>query len=386
MSTLWWILPAAAVWGAILLLPWRPWGTRERLDADADEPDADLSDVVALIPARDEAAVLARTLDALGRQGSGLAAVLVDDQSTDGTAQVAARCGSIPVTVVQGRPVPSGWTGKVWALEQGRAHADRPLTLLLDADIELAPGMVAALRRRLRRSGSGMASVMAELPMNGRWERLLVPAFVYFFKLLYPFGLSPAPASRVAAAAGGCVLLETEALRAIGGFGALRDALIDDCRLAQLVKARGYRPWIGLTRSARSIRSRSGLADIWRMVSRTAYTQLGYAPSMLLLCTLLMLGAFVVPVAGLFSSSGAAKTLAAAVCAAMMSTYVPTLRFYGLTPLWALALPLSGVLYLAMTWSSAGRFWRGERSRWKGRVYRTSPDPEDRPGSDNAVA
>ncbi|NIR29458.1 MAG: glycosyltransferase [Gammaproteobacteria bacterium] len=385
MSVLWWILPAGLLWAVIVLLPWRPWGTRERLDADPREPEADSSDVVVLIPARNEAVVLARTLHALARQGRGLAVVVVDDQSSDGTAGIAARSDSLPVTVVHGRPVPDGWTGKVWALEQGRPYLHRPLTLLLDADIELAPGMVPALRRQLRRSGAGMVSVMAQLPMDGWWERLLVPAFVYFFKLLYPFGLSPAPRSRVAAAAGGCVLLETGALDAIGGFGALRDALIDDCRLARLVKARGCRPWIGLTRSARSTRSRSGLGDIWHMVSRTAYTQLGYAPSMLLLCTLLMVTAFLLPVAGLFAPSGADKTLAAAVCAAMVSTYVPTLRFYGLAPVWALSLPLSGALYLAMTWSSAARYWRGERSRWKGRVYRASPCAEDGPDSDNAV-
>jgi hopene-associated glycosyltransferase HpnB len=357
------------MWGTLLALPWRPWGTRERLEADPTAVDVDLSDVTALIPARNEAPVLGRTLAALARQGCGLEVVLVDDQSTDGTAAVARGAAVPALTVVTGRPVPQGWTGKVWALEQGRAHLHRPLTLLMDADVELAPGALAVLRRQLERSGAGLASLMVELPADGFWGRLLVPAFVYFFKLLYPFRLSFSERSRVAAAAGGCVLVHTRILEEIGGFAALRDAIIDDCGLAALAKRRGYRPWIGLTRSARSVRERTGLADIWHMVARTAYTQLRYSAALLLLCTLLMGAAFVMPVYALLAGALVTRVLAACACAAMVLSYLPTLRFYGLAPGWAAALPLTGLLYLAMTWTSALRYWRGERSRWKGRSY-----------------
>jgi len=368
MDGAWWVLPGAAAWIALLLLPWRPWGTRERLEPER-EGGADLDDVVALIPARNEAQGLGATLRGLGRQGRGLKVVVVDDQSTDGTAGIAERVGPPGTVVVRGRPVPEGWSGKVWALEQGRSHLDRPLVLLLDADIELAPGVVGALRRRLRRSGAGLVSVMAELPMRSLWEKLLLPAFVYFFKLLYPFRLSHSEGSRVAAAAGGCVLCERRLLDAIGGFGALRDALIDDCRLAALAKARGARPWIGLSRSVRSTRARQGLADIWDMVARNAYTQLRYSPWLLALCTVAMTLAFVAPLVALALAPPPGMILGSVGLAAMMASYVPVLRFYELSPAWALGMPVVGALYLAMTWSSALRYWRGERSRWRGRVY-----------------
>lgn len=362
---------AFALWASILLAPWRPWSTRERLEArPGAEQDADMSEVTVLIPARDEAEVIGETLGALARQGRGLSAVLVDDQSRDGTADAARGAGLAGLAVIEGKPLPSGWSGKLWALEQARSLARTPYVMLLDADIALAPGTIATLKEKMAAEGLGLASLMARLRMANFWEALLMPAFVYFFKLLYPFALSNARSKLVAAAAGGCILVEARALDAIGGFGALSGALIDDCTLARKVKEAGFRTWIGLTHSVASLRRYPRLADIWNMVARSAYTQLRYSALLLVLCTVLfLLGCWVPPLALAAFPSPLAKGLAGAALAAMVLGYLPTLRYYRLSPLWALAMPTIGTLFLAMTWSSAFRYWRGERSAWKGRSY-----------------
>lgn len=367
-------LAAAIIWLAVFLLAASPWRIREVLDVDEPAPDADLSDIAVLIPARNEADTIVTTLRGLDAQGPGLKTVLVDDQSTDATSTIARRAARHELHIVAGQPLPPGWAGKLWALEQGRGHLDRPLTLLLDADIDLAPGMVAALREKMQRDQVQFVSVMAALRMHTFWEKLLMPAFVFFFRLLYPFRLSNDPRwRRVAAAAGGCILLETRLIGDIGGFVALRSALIDDCALARLVKSRGARTWIGLTHSARSVRSYGDLGSIWDMVARSAFTQLGYSTTLLLACTLVFATAFWLPWAALSFPSTGAKVLAGLALVTMMIAYLPTLRFYRLANAWALAMPLIGTLYLAMTWTSAIRYWRGQRSRWKDRVYaRTS--------------
>jgi hopene-associated glycosyltransferase HpnB len=205
--------------------------------------------------------------------------------------------------------------------------------------------------------------------MQRFWEKLLLPPFVYFFKLLYPFVLANREGGRVAAAAGGCVLVKTARLRKIGGFAALRDALIDDCTLARLVKRSGGRTWIGLTHDARAIRPYRTLAEIWNMVARTAFTQLRYSRLLLMLCTMLLSESFLVPVIGLLATPPATAALAAVALLAMTLSFLPTVRYYRLAPLWVLTLPVAASLYLAMCWTSAIRYWRGERSRWKGRSY-----------------
>ncbi|MGF1616166.1 MAG: glycosyltransferase [Gammaproteobacteria bacterium] len=357
------------IWLTVLVLPWRPWSIAERLESAEDDARGDLRDVVVLVPARNEANVLAKTLSGLGGQGAGLKLVVVDDQSTDRTADVVRGCGVADLVLVPGRAIPEGWTGKLWALEQGKDWLDRPLTLLLDADVVLSPGLVVALRRQLQQQGGGLVSLMVKLPTGTFWQRLLLPPFVYFFKLLYPFRRVNSGASRVAAAAGGCMLLETHVLGKIGAFYAFRDALIDDCALARRAKRLGFPTWIGLTRSATSERPVGGLRPIWNMVVRTAFTQLQYSIGWLLVCTTLMTMAFVGPVLAMLSASPWLMGAAVMAFMAMAASYWPTLRFYALPPYLALLLPVVGVLYLAMTWHSAVRFWRGERSRWKGRVY-----------------
>jgi len=196
-----------------------------------------------------------------------------------------------------------------------------------------------------------------------------VPAFVYFFKMLYPFRLSNSDFLGVAAAAGGCILLETRLIEEIGGFKAIRSELIDDCALAKRVKSLGYRTWIGLTHSVRSLRPYEDLAGIWSMVTRTAFCQLRYSPWVLAGTTAIMMMVFWLPVAGLFFPVASAKVMSACALAALILTYLPTLKFYERSRGWAVTLPLIATLYLAMTWSSALHFWVGAGLRWKGRFY-----------------
>ncbi|MGH8507169.1 MAG: glycosyltransferase, partial [Gammaproteobacteria bacterium] len=361
------LIPSYLIWIGILLAPWRPWRTDESLDGAAGA-DVDLGDVTVLIPARNEAAVIQPTLNALARQGRGFRVVLIDDQSDDDTVAKALAADIDGLEILRGEPLPPGWSGKLWALEQGRVVVRSALTLLLDADIALQTGILAALRAKMKHEGNHLMSLMVELRMQGWWEKLLMPAFVFFFKLLYPFRLSNLPSNRyVAAAAGGCILVETRVLEAIGGFAAIKAELIDDCALARAVKVKGFKTWLGLTRSASSLRAYTSLASIWNMVARTAYTQLRYSLNLLLLCTGMMLLAFCVPAAGILAASGWDRVFSIVPIVLAMASYQPTLKYYQQSRAWALTLPIIGLLYVAMTWSSAIRYWSGERSQWKGR-------------------
>ena len=359
----------ASIWIVMLLLPWRPWATAEFLDATKDFSEGDLSDITVLIPARNEAGVIATTLSGLKAQGDGLTIVLVDDRSVDGTARTARASAGKNPCIVSGEPLPTGWSGKLWALEQGLRYVETDFLLLLDADIELKPGILQTLRKKMREDDLHLISLMVTLRMVSFWERLLMPAFIYFFKMLYPFRLSNSTFPWVAAAAGGCILVKTEAIREVGGFGALRNELIDDCALAKRVKSPGRRIWIGLSHSARSLRPYDDLRTIWNMVARTAFNQLRYSALLLFLCTVIMIILFWMPVAGLFFPSTVSKIISACALCAMALSYLPTLSFYGLTKAWSLCLPAVGTLYLAMTWTSAIRFWQGKGSEWKGRSY-----------------
>jgi hopene-associated glycosyltransferase HpnB len=366
---LWVAAPGAVIWLAVLLAPWRPWSIRECLEGEPQLAPPDPSQLTVLIPARNEARQLGATLSALRNHLELVTVVVVDDQSTDGTAEAARGAGMSDLRVINGQPVPDGWTGKLWALEQGLAEINTPLVLLLDADIEISAGIVPRLIEEKRRLEVNLLSLMATLRWHGFWEKLLLPGFVYFFKLLYPFRLANSSGRLVAAAAGGCVLADTDTLRSIGGFSSIRAELIDDCALARRVKDSGGRTWLGLSRSVTSHRRYNGLSGIWQMVARTAYTQLRYSPLLLALCFLAMVAAFWLPVAGLFAPVVAARWMALAAIITMVLAYLPMLRFYRLSPLWALLLPLTGTLYLAMTLDSARRYSLGQRSSWRGREY-----------------
>lgn len=342
------------------------------------EPDgvpASLADITVLIPARNEAQTLGVCLHALVAQGADLQIVVVDDQSTDSTLQIARSALNGRGEVIAGAPLPKGWVGKLWALEQGRRAVKTRFVLLLDADISLTPGVVAGLHKKMQQQQLALASLMVDLPTQCLAEKLLIPAFVFFFKLLYPFELSNNPRfTRIAGAAGGCILLDTHALDQIGGFASLRDALIDDCTLAARIKAQGFRTWIGLTHSARSLRGYDGFMPIGNMIARSAFSQLRFSPLLLLAVTAVFGIMFLLPPLGMLLASGAALWLALLTWVAMVLLYLPLLAHYRLSMAWALAMPVIAAFYLGMTWLSAWRHWRGVNVRWKGRDYGKSLD------------
>lgn len=364
------VLPGLLIWIAILLLPWRPWATTESLDAVQTRPDVDLSDVTVLIPARNEAETIGITLSTLKQQGHGLKVILVDDQSDDDTVKKAEQVQLENLTIIPGQPLAEGWSGKLWALEQGRRHISTRYMILLDADIALADGLISTVADKVMTDDLQMLSLMANLKMKTGWERFLMPAFIFFFKLLYPFHLSNKKGSRMAAAAGGFIWLETSMLEQLGGFSCIKNALIDDCSLASQVKKAGHRTWTGLTHSISSIRSYEDLSTIWLMVTRTAYTQLFYSPLLLVLCTLLMLAAFVVPLLALTSLQWSVFICGLLTLALQVGCYLPTLRYYELPTGYALTLPFAGILYLLMTLHSAWRHYFGSGASWKGRDYK----------------
>ncbi len=333
--------------------------------------------VVAVVPARDEADVLPRSLASLLAQDyrGPFAVVIVDDQSHDGTGD-AARClaesGQREVIVLRGRPLPQGWTGKVWALEQGIAHAGTlvypPRFLLLtDADIGHSPDSLTRLIERARTNGLVLTSLMARLNCESLAERSLIPAFTFFFQMLYPFAWVNARTTTTAAAAGGCMLVERQALERAGGIAAIRGALIDDCALARVMKAQGP-IWLGLTDRLICLRSYSHFGDIRRMVARSAYAQLRYSPRLLAGTvagmTVTYLAAPLIAIVGGFP----ANVLAGLAWALMAGVFQPTLRQYRLSPLWGGALPLVAAAYVGFTIDSAYQHWRGRGGFWKGRI------------------
>ncbi len=365
-----------AVWLYLLLgrgFFWRPYE-----GVPAPPPDAWPS-VVAIVPARNEAAVVGEAVASLlaQRYAGDFRIVLVDDHSTDGTSEVArAAAAGIGeagrLALDSAPPLPPGWTGKLWALAAGVEAVERrgdppELYLFTDADIVHAPGNLAGLVARAEAEHRDLVSEMVLLRCRSRAERLLIPAFVFFFAMLYPFPWSNDRRRGTAAAAGGCVLLRRSAYRRIGGLASIRGALIDDCALAKAVKTSGGATWLGLTRAARSVRPYPGIADVWRMVARTAYAQLRYSPLVLAGTVLGLAVTYLAPVVLIFAG-GAAAWLAAAAWAAMTLAYLPMVRFYGLSPLRAPLLPAAASVYLAATVDSARRYWRGAGGEWKGRV------------------
>lgn len=357
---------ALALWLAVLALPWQPWRCRERIEPRHDRapPRADFS---VLVPARNEAMVLADTLAALAAAAPHAAVFVINDESTDATAEIARASPIAQLAVIAGTPPPPGWTGKLWALQQGLERVTTPWVLLLDADIHIEPGLIADLQRKAD-AGYALVSVCAEPCWQGWAARWLLPAFIHFFKLLYPFHLVNHGSARFAAAAGGVVLADCAVLRAIGAFTAWRSAIIDDCTLAAHAKRARYRCWIGLTHGARSLRAES-LAGIVQMVARTAFVQLRESWWRLCAATALMLLAFALPVACALLAHGVARWLGVLGWAALAIAYLPTLRYYRRHPLAAIVVPAAAIGFLAMTWYAALRALRGTRSVWKDRRY-----------------
>ncbi|WP_461076473.1 glycosyltransferase [Streptomyces deserti] len=379
-AVVWIAAGSLAAWLWLLLCQGFFWRTDVRLPP-CGEPEAWPS-VCVVVPARDEAAVLPASLPSLLAQDyPGRAEVfLVDDNSADGTGdlarELARRHGGLPLTVDSPGEPPAGWTGKLWAVRHGiglaRARAPEYL-LLTDADIAHAPDSLRRLVAAARTGGFDVVSQMARLRVDSTWERLVVPAFVYFFAQLYPFRRIGKKGTRTAAAAGGCVLLCAEAAERARIPEAIRHAVIDDVALARAVKRGGGHVWLGLADRVDSVRPYPRLGDLWRMVSRSAYAQLRHNP-LVLAGTVAGLGlVYLVPpaavVMGLASGSAAAAVVGATAWLVMTGTYVPMLRYYR-QPLWvAPLLPFTAFLYLLMTVDSAVQHYRGRGAAWKGRTY-----------------
>ena len=341
--------------------------------------------VAIVVPARDEADVIARSIGALTAQDypGRVRIVLVDDQSSDGTA-VAARAAADAagagdrLQVLNGRPLPSGWTGKLWALSQGIEEASRgtppDYLLLTDADIGHDGGNLRRLIARAEAGGLTLASLMVRLHCRTWPERLMIPAFVFFFQMLFPFGWVNDPRSRVSAGAGGCMLVRRQALEAVGGIASVRTEIIDDCALAGRLKQQGP-IWLGLTTHAASLRPYTTLGEIGRMISRSAYAQLGYSPWLLIGTVLGMALIYLAPSAIALFGHGPAQLAALGAWLVMAIAFQPMLRLYRCSPLWGLALPLIGALYTAFTVQSALEVWRGRGGMWKGRAQAISGGP-----------
>ena len=360
-----------AVWLYLLAGRGMFWVMAERDDAGEPPPLAAWPTVVAVVPARNEADVIARSVGSLLAQDypGAFRIVLVDDQSSDGTAQAARKLAAADkLDILTGAPRPQGWAGKVWAMKQGVARAGTPDYIwFTDADIDHAPDNLRHLVARAENSKLVLTSLMVKLHVASWVEAYLIPAFVFFFAMLYPFAWVNNPKKKTAAAAGGCMLVKRDALDHAGGVDVIRGEIIDDCALGRALKAQGP-IWLGLTQRAASIRPYAGLAEIRSMVARSAYAQLGYSPLALAGTFIGMIAVYAAaPCFALFTRDSAQASGILA-WLAMMLAYQPIAKFYRISPLWGLVLPLIGFVYALFTLDSAIQHWRGRGGMWKGRA------------------
>ena len=359
-----------AIWLGLIFGNGGFWLARERDTRDLPPEPQAWPEVIAVVPARDEADVIARSIGSLAAQDypGTFRIILVDDSSRDGTGDIARALGSPRVDVVTGAPLAHGWTGKLWAVSQGVARAgETPVWLwLTDADIEHAPDTLRSLVTRGEAGGLTLVSLMAKLRCDTFAERMLIPAFVFFFQMLYPFGRVNKPQG-IGAAAGGCMLVRRTALEAAGGIAAIRNALIDDCTLGALLKTQGP-VWLGLTGRSRSIRPYEGFAPIVAMISRSAYAQLRYSPLLLAGTVLGLALVYAVPPLATLLGHGPVRSLGLAAWILMALSFQPMLRFYRRSPLWGIALPIIAAFYAGCTLLSAWQHAQGRGGMWKGRA------------------
>jgi hopene-associated glycosyltransferase HpnB len=367
---------AIGIWTYLILFRGGFW--REMPKPAPEGLPADWPDVVAVIPARNEADVIGQSMAALLAQDypGKLTAILVDDSSSDGTGSVAERLLSSRhrLTVIRNDALPQGWTGKLWAVHRGLAEAERlapeaQYVLLTDADILHEKSSLRHLVTRAEQGRFKLVSLMARLKTVTVAEKALIPAYVFFFQKLYPFAWVNDPKRKIAGAAGGCMLVERAALKEIGGIAAIRDQLIDDCALGKAMKSKGP-IWLGLAEDVVSLRGYPGWGDVWMLVARSAFTQLGFRAGMLAVTVLSMTATYVLAPA-LFLFDPSARVMAAVATFMMLFAYQPTLRYYRLSPAWALALPAIAMFYTAATVDSAVRYWSGRGGAWKGRFQAT---------------
>jgi hopene-associated glycosyltransferase HpnB len=375
------LVAAACLAGWVYLLYARGsfWRCAQRDDWHKTELDA-WPPIAQIVPARDEAPQIAASIGSLLNQDyrGEWTVILVDDESSDGTAEIATRVAAAApcerLRVIRSKPLPPGWTGKLWAVKQGvdaamaLPHPHRPEYLLLtDADIAHAPDSLSRLVGHAHLKGLGLNSLMAKLHCKTLVERAFVPAFIFFFQMLYPFAWVNAPRAASAAAAGGCMLLRADSLARVGGIAVIRNALIDDCALAKVLKPQGA-IWLALTDRVTSIRPYASLQAVRHMIARSAYAQLRYSPVFLAATAAGLLLVFLAPPLIAILGSGTARLMALTAWALMAIAYQPVLRFYALSPLWALALPVVAMLYLVFTFDSAYQYAKKRGGAWKGRM------------------
>ncbi|MFZ0723719.1 MAG: glycosyltransferase [Xanthobacteraceae bacterium] len=367
-----------AIWLYLIAARGGFWRLAERDDAPVSPPGA-WPAVTTVIPARDEAECVGQTVTSLLRQNypGELTVIVVDDQSRDATADVARGAATLigageRLTVLPGRPLPAGWTGKLWAQQQGvefavNVAAPPAYLLLTDADIVYAEDAVTNLVARAEERGLVLTSLMVKLRCKSFAERMFVPAFIFFFQMLYPFAWANNPRRSTAAAAGGCMLVRRDALQQAGGLAAIRDALIDDCALAKLLKRHGPIS-IALTDRVHSVRAYPAIGDIRRMVSRSAYAQLNYSPLLLAGTVVGLALTYLAPVALALFAGGVPQLIGLFTWLLMAFAFRRTLRFYGLSIPWAPLLPAIAAMYMAFTVDSAYQHARGRGGMWKGRA------------------
>lgn len=364
----------AATWSYLVLARGAFWRIRSATPDFTDKPEFS-GDVVAVVPARNEAELIGPVVTSLLNQSVTLSVILVDDESTDATADVARRAAERAgkpdaLIVIPGKPLPAGWTGKLWSMHQGveRARAMNPGWLLLvDADVLHGPETVADLGTIALQGPYDLVSFMVKLHCESFAEKLLIPAFVYFFFMLYPPAWIRNSRHSTAGAAGGCMLVRTETLQSAGGLQSIRGAVIDDCSLARLLKQHGGRLWIGLTNQSQSLRRYDTFSQIERMISRTAFNQLKHSSLLLLGTVVGMVITYLAPLLLLFTRSRLTIFMGAATWAVMTATYSSMVRYYRLNAAWTLTLPMAALFYLGATLHSALNYWAGRGGNWKGR-------------------
>ena len=368
-----------AIWAYLLVFRGQFWRGPVRDVITPPRPEHWPS-VAVVIPARNDASVIADSVTSLLHQNyaGSFSVIVVDDDSNDGTAGIArdaaAQTGR-DLTIVSSTALPAGWTGKLWALKQGIAAAEQTqpdYLLLTDADIVHAPDTLSWLVAQSNSGGFVLTSLMAKLRCVSLAERMHVPAFIYFFQMLFPFSWVYRSDRATAAAAGGCMLVRADALDSAGGIAGIRNALIDDCSLAEKLKVVGP-IWLGLTDRVHSIRPYPSFADVRQMISRSAYAQLRFSPLLLAGTAAGMALTYLAPPLLAIFATGWPQYLGIGVWLAMAASFVPTLRFYRLSPVWGLALPAIAGFYLGYTFDSAYRHMRRKGGQWKGRVHVNAP-------------
>lgn len=380
------------IWIYLILFRGGYWLSNQKLKAN-NTLNSSFPSVCAIIPARNEADTIPISLPSLLKQqySGDFSIILVDDQSTDHTGEIAKDISQRlqqeqRLKVIQGQPLPKGWSGKLWAMQQGlnfvqSQNLDTKYILFTDADIAHDLVNISQLVAKAEQEKLALVSLMVLLKCESFWERFLIPAFVYFFEKLYPFSWANNPKNKMAAAAGGCILIRRDILEKIGGIEILKTALIDDCTLASEVKkflqketnldTQGI--WLGLTETTYSLRDYPDLKSIWDLIARTAFTQLNYSSLLLVGTVLGMVMTYLISpisiILGILLGYPNILIIGLFIWGLMALSYWPTLKLYKRSPLWAFSLPVIAFLYTLMTIDSAIRYWRGQGGGWKGRVY-----------------